>query len=179
MNLKYTALLLAMAPVFAFAQSANTITFIGEVSANTCAMNVNGNGASTSVSLPTASATQLDAIGKTAQLTTFTVGVTGCTTNATLPTNLNTKFVPVGPLTATGGRLQNTGVATGVSLELTNEAGTTPIVLLANGTSVAGLVVPATQTAATVNFGVRYHAESATIVAGSVTGAVQYSINYQ
>src|SRR6516225_7232631 len=70
------------APAIAFAASANTINFQGEVTTQTCAVTVNGNAANPTVLLPTVSTADLSATGSVAGLTSFTIGVTGCTAQA-------------------------------------------------------------------------------------------------
>jgi len=69
------ALLLAQ---IAYADSANTITFKGEVTEQTCEVTVNGVNARPVVLLPSVAKSDLAAAASSAGLTTFTLGVTGC-----------------------------------------------------------------------------------------------------
>ncbi len=62
--------------------SNNTITFQGEVTAQTCSVTVNGLEANPVVLLPTVSSSDLDASGQTKGKTTFTLGVSGCTSGS-------------------------------------------------------------------------------------------------
>ncbi len=70
--------LFSASTTFAMAASNNTITFQGEVTAQTCSVTVNGADANPMVLLPTVSSSDLDVSGKTAGKTAFTLGVTGC-----------------------------------------------------------------------------------------------------
>ncbi|PRC93783.1 fimbrial protein [Solimicrobium silvestre] len=176
MNLKYTAFLLAIAPAFAFAQGANTITFQGEINASTCSVAINGVSANPTVLIPTISTAALNEKGKFGPTTTFAIGVTGCTAPTTADQAINTTFV--GNNVTSGGNLLNTGKAKGVSLQLLDGTGTTGY-NLTGGYTATGLVLPKGETTATHNFGVRYIAEGTDAVApGSVIGSVQYSVAY-
>lgn len=160
-------------PFVASAQSANTITFQGEVAAQTCSVAVNGNTSSPVVLLPTVSQSDLDVQGKSAGQTEFTVSVSGCAASASAQA-VNTKFTP-NNATASG-NLANAGTATNVSLQLLDPQGGMPFDLT-GGYSAPGLVVAANETTASHQFAVRYFAEGAA-TAGSVIGAVQYSVAY-
>ena len=166
---------LAAVPFFSFAQSANTITFRGEVAAQTCSVAVNGNAASPVVLLPTVSTTQLDAVGKTAGETEFTVAVSGCEISAT-PTAINTVFLP--HTVTAGGNIANTGTAANVNLQLLEPQAATGFPLTSSGFAAPGLQLATGETSASHNFAVRYIAEGAAGGAGTVIGAVQYSVAY-
>jgi len=164
---------LVASPFFAFAQSANTITFQGEVAAQTCSVAVNGNANNPVVLLPTVSQSELDVLGKSAGETEFTVSVSGCATSPSAQA-INTTFMPN---TVTGsGNLTNTGTATNVSLQLLDPQAGAPF-NLTGGHSAPGLVVAANETTASHQFAVRYFAEGAA-TPGSVISAVQYAVTY-
>lgn len=116
------ALLLAQ---IAYADSANTITFKGEVTEQTCEVTVNGVNARPVVLLPSVAKSDLAAAASSAGLTTFTLGVTGCTVDSNA---LDIKTVFVANNMTERGNLANTGTAQNVELQLlTDSAGTTPI----------------------------------------------------
>ncbi|MEM5328216.1 fimbrial protein [Paraburkholderia sp. JHI2823] len=166
------------APAMAFAASANTINFQGEVTTQTCAVTVNGNAANPTVLLPTVSTASLAATGSNAGMTTFTIGVTGCTAQASA-TPIKTVFV--GNQVDGNGNLGNTGTATNVALQLLDPTATsTPFNLSgATGYAAAGLNLAAGATAATHDFAVRYYSATGNATAGSVLGSVQYAVSYQ
>lgn len=165
---------LAAVPFFSFAQSSNTITFRGEVAEQTCSVAVNGNASSPVVLLPTVSTSDLAAAGSSAGQTDFTVSVSGCTASVT-PKSVNTVFLP-NNATASG-NIANTGTATNVSLQLLDPTAPAMAFPLTGGYAAPGLQVAANETAASHNFAVRYFAEGAA-TAGTVIGAVQYSVAY-
>lgn len=166
---------IAAVPFFAFAQSANTITFRGEIAEQTCSVAVNGNASSPIVLLPTVSTSDLAVSGSTAGQTEFTVSLSGCIAKAA-PQAVNTVFLPhsVTP----SGNIVNTGTATNVSLQLLDPALPAAPFLLTGGFAAPGLQVATGATSASHNFAVRYFTEGAAATAGSVVGAVQYSIAY-
>lgn len=166
---------LAAVPFFSFAQSANTITFRGEVAEQTCSVAVNGNASSPVVLLPTVSTSDLGAAGSTAGQTEFTVSVSGCTASVT-PQAVSTVFLPNNA--TVGGNIANTGTATNVSLQLLDPAAPAAAFPLTGGYAAPGLQVAANETSASHNFAVRYFAEGAAATAGTVIGAVQYSVAY-
>ncbi|EHM45158.1 fimbrial protein [Yokenella regensburgei] len=159
----------------AIADSANTITFKGEVTEQTCEVSVNGVNARPVVLLPTVSKSELSQPGSFAGLTTFTLGVTGCTASASA-LDIKTIFV-ANNMTALG-NLANTGTATDVELQLmTDGTGTTPIDLR-NATGIAGISVPAGSTSGEHDYGVRYFSAAGGAGAGTVVGSVQYAVSY-
>ena len=166
------------APGFAFAASANTINFQGEVTTQTCSVTVNGNAANPTVLLPTVSTADLAATGSNAGMTNFTIGVSGCTAQASA-TPIKTVFV--GNQVDSNGNLGNTGTATNVALQLLDPAATSAPFNLSGSTgyAAAGLNLAAGATSATHDFAVRYYSAPGNATAGSVLGSVQYAVSYQ
>lgn len=80
------------------AASSNTVQFKGEVSTQTCSVNINGNQSNPVVLLPTVAASKLATKGATAGDTTFTVNVTGCAA-ATSDTAIKTVLAGNNPTT--------------------------------------------------------------------------------
>ena len=98
MNVKLVALsMLALSGACA-AASSNTVQFKGEVSTQTCSVNINGNQSNPVVLLPTVAASKLATKGATAGDTTFTVNVTGCAA-ATSDTAIKTVLAGNNPTT--------------------------------------------------------------------------------
>ncbi|CNE45377.1 fimbrial protein [Yersinia nurmii] len=158
----------------AMAASNNTITFQGEVTAQTCSVTVNGLDANPMVLLPTVSSTDLDASGKTAGKTTFTLGVAGCASEVT---DIDIKTVFVGSQVTTAGNLKNTGTATNVELQLLKDSTTTTGIDLNSGVAQDGIVLKAGDTSAEHDFAVQYYATGKT-TPGSVIASVQYAVSY-
>jgi len=159
----------------AIADSANTITFKGEVSEQTCEVTINGVSARPVVVLPTVSKSQLTAADTSAGLTTFTLGVTGC---AVTSGALDVKTLFVGHNVSASGNLANTGSASNVELQLLTDAGGATPIDLRTSTAIAGVIVPAGQTAGEHDFAVQYYSPTGSATAGTVVGSVQYAVTY-
>ncbi len=166
-------LLVTLLPLSAMA--APTVTFQGEVTAQTCQLSLNGETDGV-VLLPTVSTNELPTAGTAAGLTPFTISVTGCTAAST-ETHIAVKFLGH-DVTATGylGNKAAANAASNVSVMLSSEDGTNPIHL--NGvTSVPGLVLPPNQSSASHRFAAQYVAEGA-VTAGAVTAVAEYTLSY-
>ncbi|WP_174848103.1 fimbrial protein [Yersinia artesiana] len=166
--------LFAASTTVAMAASNNTITFQGEVTAQTCSVTVNGLDANPMVLLPTVSSGDLNASGKTAGKTTFTLGVSGCATGAS---DIDIKTVFVGNQVTTAGNLKNTGTAANVELQLLKDATTTTGIDLNSGVAQDGIVLKAGDTSAEHDFAVQYFA-TGQAGPGSVIASVQYAVSY-
>lgn len=152
----------------AHADSANTITFKGEVT-------VNGVNARPVVLLPSVAKSELATVASSTGLTTFTLGVTGCTVDADA---LDIKTIFIANNMTERGNLANTGTAQNVELQLmTNSSGTTAIDLR-NATPVAGITVAAGSTSGEHDFAVQYFSPNGGTTAGTVVGTVQYAVSY-
>lgn len=159
----------------AMADSANTITFKGEVSEQTCEVTINGVTARPVVLLPTVSKSQLATADAAAGLTTFTLGVTGC---AVASGALDIKTVFIGNNVSATGNLENTGTATNVELQLLTDAGGATPIDLRSATPVTGVTVAAGQTEGAHDYAVQYYSPTGSATAGTVLGSVQYAITY-
>ncbi|MGO4278151.1 major type 1 subunit fimbrin (pilin) [Cupriavidus sp. OV038] len=151
-----------------------TITFTGNVTAQTCA--INGGATNFVVALPTVSASSLSAAGKTAGRTPFSIALSGCTPTAG---NVRT-FFEAGPNTdASTGRLNLTaGGAQRVQIGLQNASDETNInVGFANALQ-NSKSVPLASGAATLRYYAQYVATGAA-TAGAANTSVMYSIAYQ
>lgn len=171
--MKRTAVVVAMtvSPFMAFAASQNTLTSKGEVAVQTCAVTVNGGGA-TVVMLPLVSTSSLQKRGLTDGETSFTVEVSGCDAPKE-KSPIVTRFLAND--VSEGHNLKSMGTAEGVAVQLVAPNGK-PIEL--NGiTCVDGLVLQAGETAASAEFRARYISEDK-VEPGSVTASVEYSITY-
>lgn len=181
MKLKLVALTLIAFSGAAFADSANTVQFKGEVSTQTCSVNINGNESNPVVLLPTVAASTLATAGTATGATTFTVNVTGCTLDDENSTAIKTVFA--GNNVTSNGNLGNTtgtGAATNVSIQLLDSDATTPLSFSSGSvatTSPMTLASGATSTSQTLT--ARYYAEATGVTAGSVTATAQYAITYQ
>ncbi|MGI2091066.1 fimbrial protein [Shewanella oncorhynchi] len=173
---KLTLSILVLGALFGTSvQANNTITFLGEVSDQTCEVAINGNAANPSVLLPTVSTAQLATAGSVAGETPFTISVSGCTVNATQALPIKTVFL--GNNITTAGNLGNTGTATNVALQLLDSVGGTSINLTA-GSAVEGLNVAAGADSASHDFAVQYISETGSATAGRVISSVQYAVSY-
>lgn len=178
MKLNFIALTLIAFSGTALADSANTVQFKGEVSTQTCSVNINGNESNPVVLLPTVAASTLATAGLTAGDTTFTVNVTGCTVNSESSTAIKTVFA--GNNITSNGNLGNTGDATNVSIQLFDSNATTPLSFSSGSVATSSAMTLASgETTTSQDLVARYYAESAGVTAGTVIATAQYAITYQ
>lgn len=181
--MKKLAIIASLAAVFgtvnmAQAASTGTITFNGELTANTCDVVVDGQGADATVVLPTVGTSQLNAATKTAGETGFVMALNNC--SGTLKTA--SAFFEAGPsVDLPTGRLKNmTGTATNVSLQLLDASSASQAVINAGNQDqvINTTYKDVSSGSANLPYAVRYYAEDAT-TAGTVVSNVVYSIQYQ
>ncbi|MBL5826806.1 fimbrial protein [Serratia fonticola] len=179
-KLAIAASLIAVFGTVGLAQAASTgtITFNGELTANTCDVVVDGQQADATVILPTVSTSQLQTATRTAGDTGFVMALSNCA--GTLET-ASAFFQAGASVDAVTGRLLNTtGGATNVSLQLLDASSPTQAVIKAGSQDqvTAMTYQDVTGGSATLPYIVRYYAEAAT-TAGTVVSNVVYSIQYQ
>ncbi|HFV9294076.1 TPA: fimbrial protein [Serratia fonticola] len=179
-KLAIAASLIAVFGTVGLAQAASTgtITFNGELTANTCDVVVDGQQADATVILPTVSTSQLQTATRTAGDTGFVMALNNCA--GTLET-ASAFFQAGASVDAVTGRLLNTtGGATNVSLQLLDASSPTQAVIKAGSQDqvTAMTYQDVTGGSATLPYIVRYYAEAAT-TAGTVVSSVVYSIQYQ
>lgn len=150
-----------------------TITFAGLVTATTCAINVDGGGASATVNLQAARLSSLSTIGATAGATDFNVVLSGCT-GATLNQGVAVNFES-GSTVNTNGRLNATGTASGIDLAIYEQGSNNALTL---GRAPQASIANITGAAATLAYTVRYHSTTESPRAGTVRSTVNYSIAY-
>ena len=172
--------------------SDNTVRFLGEVSNQTCSLNINGNEKSPVVLLPTVSinefknSTAAVVPGQTAGETEFTINISGCSAtkdddDAAVP-NMETalRIAFLGNVVTASQNLGNTGDAADISIQLVDDGDTafafTPGDLIRSTKQIQiadnGEVSPTT-------YKVRYYSESAQATPGSVIASAQYAITYK
>ncbi|MFC0226137.1 fimbrial protein [Serratia aquatilis] len=114
-----------------------TITFNGELTANTCEVIVDGQGANANVALPTIGTNQLTAATNTAGRTGFNMALSNCA--GTLKT-ASAFFEAGASVDQVSGRLKNmTGTATNVDLQLRDGSSAAETVIAA-GTVISSVV---------------------------------------
>ncbi|MEB5981527.1 fimbrial protein [Enterobacter vonholyi] len=175
---------LAVISLIPFAsEAAPTVTFQGEVTEQTCTVDINGT-TNAVVLLPTVSIKDFGATlaaSQTAGLTPFKVTVSGCTAGSS-NTALKTNFLGYNVDTTygvLGNTLTGANAATGFGIQLLNggTSGSTAIAL--NGvTSVTGLVLPAGENTASYEFGAQYFSLGSAGTPGKITSVAEYSISY-
>lgn len=166
-----------MSVSLAHAASTGTITFNGQLNSNTCDVVVDGQAADATVVLPTIGTNQLSSTGQTAGDTGFTMALNNCA--GTLQT-ASAFFEAGATVDSVTGRLNNTGTATNVSLQLLDGSSPSRAVIEAgNQSQVSGnSYVNISSGSANLPYIVRYFANGAT-TAGTVVSSVVYSIQYQ
>ncbi|MHA6313535.1 fimbrial protein (plasmid) [Pantoea sp. S-LA4] len=165
-------LLLAAAQVNAAEASDGTINFTGQIESQTCTVSVNGGTSTGTVVLPTVSSSLLKTSGQTAGSTRFTIDLSDCSTQ----TGDVYAYFEQGSNVNANGRLNNTGTAENVELQLLDNASNA-----LNAGSTAQTTSPVTATlaagAATLTYAAEYFATAAA-TSGTVASSVTYSINY-
>lgn len=171
--------LVSIAPAFA---ADGTINFTGTVTAQTCKINSAASPANINLTLPTVSATALNAAESTAGNTPFAVTLSECATGAGAPTQARMYF-EAGPNITTAGTLRNTAAtnpAANVQIRLLN-GDESVIDLSKTTTAVAQGSKPATISggAATLNYVAQYIAKGGAAGAGAVASSVTFTMQYQ
>lgn len=163
---------------FAHAASTGTITFNGLLTATTCNVSIEGQGANAAIGLPTIGTSDLTAAGRTAGRTGFNMSLTDCTGSLT---EASAFFAAGTTVDLATGRLKNmSGDAENVELQLRDGSSSTHEVIRAGNTSqVAGTTyVDISSGSATLPYLVEYYATGAA-TAGTVGSSVVYSLQYQ
>ncbi|MDQ1215037.1 fimbrial protein [Pantoea anthophila] len=165
----------------AFAASDNTITFQGEVTAETCSVTINGNSANPLVLLPSVSASDLLKSGDVKGATTFEIGVSGCTgkTDDVSTTTISTVFS--GNSVSTAGNLTNVAATNGaknVEIQILQPDGKTWIDFNKGTFKATGdLSLKGKATSASSIYTAQYFATDAAS-AGAVEATLQYAVSY-
>lgn len=159
-----------------FAGSANAadgnIIITGEITDTTCNISVNGAGSSTTVVLPTVSTDSLSTAGATAGATPFNIALSGCSGSAL--NTASTWFEPGPNVDGTTGRLDNTGDAENVQVELLNS--NLDAIVVGSPTQ-NDIPVDISGGSGTLNYYARYYATGAA-EAGTVNTSLQYTVIY-
>lgn len=161
-------LLVSIASVSGVSMASNTVFFQGEVATQTCTVTVNGS-ASPLVLLPDVVATSLFVAGSRAGATPFAVEVKNCQDRYNVYVRL------VGNNVDNMGRINNTGTAANVKLEIANTSEGKPY-LGVHSTPLLRIVVNPDYSGERV-FYVRYYSEGVA-TSGTVSGSLQYAISY-
>lgn len=157
------------------AASTGTITFNGQLTANTCDVSVEGQGADATVVLPTLGTSVLAAPSQTAGDTRFNMALTKCA--GTLKTA--SAYFQDGATVNAQGRLKNSGTATNVDLQLLDGSGSRGVINVGSGTQATTTTyVDVSGGSATLPYSVRYFATAAT-TAGTVVSSVVYNLQYK
>lgn len=180
--MKKLAIIVALATVFssvnlAQAASTGTITFNGELTASTCDVSIDGQGADAMVVLPTVGINQLTSATQVAGSTGFNMALSNCA--GTLKT-VSAFFEAGSSVDVVTGHLKNvSGTAGQVSLELLDGSNAfTPIKAGNSNQTTSTTYVDAATGSASLPYAVQYYADGAT-TAGTVVSNVVYSIQYK
>lgn len=163
---------LALGSVAAHAAD-GTVTINGKVTDQTC--KVSANSKDITVTLPTVGVGSLASAGTTAGRTPFTINLENCKAG-----QVSAFFETGGNVDAASGRLNNTGNASNVQVQLLSDSSVV-IPVLANAAQ-APVTTKATVAkdadSAALNYYAEYYATGAA-KAGDVATSVKYTINYQ
>lgn len=165
------------------AMAADTITFEGEVTSQTCTVDVNGQ-TNSYVMLPSVSLSEFGdelANGQTAGSTPFTVSISNCVAPTDAAQNIATRFLGYDVDAASGvmGNRATADAASGFGIQLTTTSDGGEAVVLNGATNVAGLTLDVGATSASHEFGARYYVlDSTSATAGAVTAVAEYTVSY-
>jgi len=173
-NIIKTALLSSIALSGSAYASDGTITFNGAITASTCVVAVNGGSANGTVTLPTIATTQLSNPGDVAGATSFSLDVSACTFDAGV-TGATGYFELGANVDPASGRLNNTGTASNVQLQLF--LGENYVSKIAVGQTNQLQATPVSATGGSLEYGVEYYATGAS-GAGTVASSATYSLIY-
>lgn len=183
-DLKLPLLTLGFSVFSCAVSAAPTVTFQGEVSSQTCSIEINGQ-TNSIVMLQAASTTDFGtplANGQTAGASAFTVSIAGCTAPATTAQNIKTTFLGYDVDAASGvlgNRATGATAARGYGIQLTTSASGGNGIMLSGPTAVPGLVLPVGATSASYDFGVQYFViDAASATPGSITAVAEYTLSY-
>ncbi|WP_140920715.1 fimbrial protein [Limnobaculum xujianqingii] len=157
------------------ASANNTVKFLGEVSTQTCTVDINGIASNPMILLPTVPTSALATQGKTAGATKFTVNLTGCTSESST-TTIKTVFLANN--VTTNGNLGNTGSATDVSINLLDSDGVTTLDFTSGFATTSAMTLPSNANSTSQELTAQYYAENGPVSAGSVITSAQYAITY-
>lgn len=158
------------------AASTGTITFNGQLTENTCEIDIGGQGENGTVVLPIVQTSALQTVGQTAGRQIFIIRVANCV--GTLKSVA--AFFEAGPTVDTlTGRLKNTNSsgATNVSLQLLDPIKSYAVIQAGNQNQVTNTTY-AVATTNNLAYAVQYYAEGAT-TPGLVNSSVVYSLMYK
>ena len=164
--------LLVAVQINAAAASDGTVNFTGTIESQTCTVSLNGGSSTGTVTLPTVAKSVLATAGQTAGATRFTIDLSDCSTETG---NVYAYFEQSANVN-TNGRLNNTGAATNVDLQLLDSANNA-LNLGSTDQSTSPTTAALTDGAATLTYSAQYYATGAS-TAGTVASSVTYSINY-
>lgn len=157
----------------------NTVTFLGEVTSQTCTVAINGNKVSPVVLLAAVNSSELTAAGSVAKPTTFDISVSGCTANPAATTTISSKFA--GNSITGAGNLGN--VATGASaatkadIQILDTA-SAPINFTTPFTAGGDLTLAIGATDASATYTAQYISEAGAATPGAVQASMQYAVSY-
>lgn len=149
-----------------------TVTITGKITDKTCSIDAKSK--DLTVALPTVSVTSLAASGQTAGRTPFTINLTGCSEG-----KVATYFEPGDTVDFSSGRLNTTGGATNVQVQLLGDNNQViPVLAKTAGTQLNSQEVSVSAGgSAALNYYAEYYAKDKT-TAGDVKTSVKYTIVY-
>lgn len=164
------------------AASTGTITFNGELTDTTCDVNVNGQGADATVTLPTVSIKELAKAGDTTGRTSFNMNLSNCVIGTEGGhSKVAAFFQPSNSVDLATGRLKNVGGdATNVDLQLLDVSGNYSVINVGNTAQVNDMAYMDIQADGTalLPYAVEYYANGQT-TPGTVTSSVVYNLQYK
>lgn len=175
------AAVLGLAAVSAQADSTGTITFNGELTDTTCDVDIETQGASATVTLPTVGINELVNPGDVSGRTSFNMNLTNCTVGTVGGHTLVAAFFQPGNTVNLGtGRVKNmTGSATNVSLQVLDASNSYAVINMGNTDQVANTSYEdMSGGSALLPYAVQYYAEGAA-GAGTVASSVVYNLMYK
>lgn len=169
------------------AASTGTITFNGELTDTTCEVDIEGQGADATITLPTVGVNDLAVAGAVTGRTAFNMNLSKCSVGTVGGhAKVATFFQPGNSVDLSTGRLKNmTGSATKASLQLLDPSNSYAVINVGNTdqvTKTAFVSIDSTAGAsagvAQLPYAVQYYAEGVT-TPGTVSSSVVYNLMYK
>lgn len=175
--------LIATAVIFAgvnnIVYADNTVRFLGEVTDQTCTIQINGSESYPVVLLPTVSKSMLTGAGSSAGETPFTVTLSGCDVSATsVSKQAKIRFVSTNIDGANLKNIASASPATNVAIQLLD--GTSPLDFTSGDAKTAAKTIggEAGQSSATFDMKARYYSAAGSATAGAVEASAQFAVTY-
>lgn len=159
-----------------FAATSGTLSFTGKLTDNTCSVAINGAGANATIALPSVTVGELDTAGKVSGRTKFTLSLSSCSGTSLAGA---AAYFQSGSNVNSNGRLNNTGTATNVDLQILDSSNSDAVINVGNADQLTNTTFVAVRagSAVALPYSVQYYA-TGKAGAGDIASSVTYNLIY-